>query len=66
MTNTNERNKIMIDRYFILIAVNILFVKNFNGLYLYVIPMRPTNAKIDIRSVALRAVNIFVFFSLLS
>jgi hypothetical protein len=60
MTNTNERNKTMMDRYFIRIAVNILFVRNFNGLYLYVIPMRPTNVKIDIRSVAFRAENIFV------
>jgi hypothetical protein len=60
MTNTNERNKTMIDRYFIRIAVNILFVRNFNGLYLYVIPMRPINVKIDIKSVALRAENIFV------
>ena len=58
MTNTNERNKTIMDKYFIRIAVNRLFVRNFKGLYLYVIPMRPINVKIDIKSVALRAVNI--------
>jgi hypothetical protein len=40
MTNTNDRNKNMMDKYFIRIAVNILFVRNFKGLYLYVITMR--------------------------
>jgi hypothetical protein len=66
MTNTNEINKNMMDIYFIRIAVKRLFVRNLKGLYIYVIPMRPINAKIDIKSVALRAENIFVFFSLLS
>jgi hypothetical protein len=60
MTNTNDRNKNMMDKYFIRIAVKRLLVKNFNGLYLYVIPIRPINVKIDIRSVTFRAENIFV------
>jgi hypothetical protein len=60
MTNTNDRNKNMMDKYFIRIAVNILFVRNFKGLYLYVITMRTINPKIDITSIIVEDIFVLV------